>query len=118
MSLGYHYYETLQTSLSLQWIDKARAPETLGRLISVGAFASIVVYGLVWLTSDLLAMDYLWIYLIGGGVTAAIALLAWLGFPPFRKPVEQHKHLVLQKPNWPSSHLVFQSGRRGPILIS
>src|SRR3546814_6230216 len=28
MSLGYHYYETLQTSLSLQWIDKARAPRS------------------------------------------------------------------------------------------
>ncbi|MDH3474799.1 MAG: MFS transporter, partial [Rhodospirillales bacterium] len=30
MSLGYHYYETLQISLSLQWIDKKKAPETLG----------------------------------------------------------------------------------------
>jgi len=36
MSLGYHYYETLQISLSLQWIDKVRAPETLGRLIAAG----------------------------------------------------------------------------------
>ena len=62
MSLGYHYYETLQVSLSLQWIDKARAPETLGRLIAAGAVASIVVYGLVWITSDLLALDYLWIF--------------------------------------------------------
>lgn len=116
MSLGYHYYETLQTSLSLQWIDKARAPETLGRLISVGAFASIMVYGLVWLTSDLLAIDYLWIYLIGGAATAAIALVAWLGFPHFKQPVEQHKHMVLRKRYWLYYALVFMSGARRQIF--
>jgi len=117
MSLGYHYYETLQVSLSLQWIDKARAPETLGRIISVGAFASIVVYGLVWLTSDLLAMDYLWIYMIGGGATAAIALVAWLGFPQFAQPVEQHKHMVLRRRYWLYYALVFMSGARRQIFV-
>ena len=117
MSLGYHYYETLQISLSLQWIDKVRAPETLGRLISAGAVTSIVVYGLVWLTSDLLAMDYLWIYMIGGGATAVIALVAWLGFPQFKQPVEQHKHMVLRKRYWLYYALVFMSGARRQIFI-
>src|SRR3546814_17873646 len=32
MSLGYHYYATLQTPLSLQWIDKARATEPIGQI--------------------------------------------------------------------------------------
>ncbi|MGD8905959.1 MAG: MFS transporter, partial [Gammaproteobacteria bacterium] len=27
MSVGFHYYETIQSSLALQWIDKSRAPE-------------------------------------------------------------------------------------------
>ncbi len=117
MSLGYHYYETLQISLSLQWIDKARAPETLGRLIAAGSVTSIVVYALVWFTSDLLALDYLWIYLIGGGATAAIALVAWLGFPQFQQPVEQHKHMVLRKRYWLYYALVFMSGARRQIFI-
>ncbi|WP_193367386.1 MFS transporter [Pelagibius marinus] len=117
MSLGYHYYETLQISLSLQWIDKVRAPETLGRLISAGAVTSIVVYALVWFTSDLLALDYRWIYLIGGGATAAIALVAWLGFPQFEQPVEQHKHMVLRKRYWLYYALVFMSGARRQIFI-
>ncbi|MEQ9606161.1 MAG: MFS transporter, partial [Kiloniellaceae bacterium] len=117
MSLGYHYYETLQISLSLQWIDKVRAPETLGRLIAAGSLTSIVVYGLVWLTSDLLAMDYLWIYMIGGGATAVIALVAWLGFPQFKQPVEQHKHMVLRKRYWLYYALVFMSGARRQIFI-
>ena len=117
MSLGYHYYETLQISLSLQWIDKAKAPETLGRLIAAGAFTSIVVYALVWLTSDLLALDYLWVYLIGGGATAAIALVAWLGFPQFPQAVEQHKHMVLRKRYWLYYALTFMSGARRQIFV-
>ncbi len=117
MSLGYHYYETLQISLSLQWIDKVRAPETLGRLIAAGSVTSIVVYALVWFTSDLLALDYLWIYLIGGGATALIALVAWLGFPQFKQPVEQHKHMVLRKRYWLYYALVFMSGARRQIFI-
>jgi hypothetical protein len=40
MSVGFHYYETIQSSLALQWIDKARAPETFGRLIAVGSFTA------------------------------------------------------------------------------
>ena len=30
MSIGFHYYETVQSSLTLQWIPKDRAPEVLG----------------------------------------------------------------------------------------
>ncbi len=117
MSLGYHYYETLQTSLALQWIDKKRAPETLGRIIAVGSFTSIVVYGLIWLTSDFLGLEYFWIYLIGGGATVAIALFAWLGFPSFPQPVEQHKKLILRKRYWLYYALTFLSGARRQIFI-
>ena len=60
MSLGYHYYETIQISLSLQWVDKARAPETLGRIIAAGSFASVVTFGLVWLAFDLAGLDFKW----------------------------------------------------------
>ena len=30
MSLGYHYYATMETSLALQWIEQKRLPETMG----------------------------------------------------------------------------------------
>ena len=54
MSVGFHYYETIQTSLSLQWLDKDKAPEVLGRIIAVGAFTSIVTFGMIWLAFDLI----------------------------------------------------------------
>ena len=117
MSVGYHYYETLQTSLSLQWIDKARAPETLGRLIAAGSFSSVVVFGLIWLGNDVLELSYLVMYLIGGGATVAIALFAWLGFPRFSQPVEQHKHMVIRKRYWLYYALTFMSGARRQIFI-
>ena len=117
MSLGYHYYETVQTSLALQWIDKAKAPETLGRLIAVGSFAGLVSYGLVWVAFELAGLDFTWVYLIAGGATAAIAIFAWFAFPRFASPVEQHKHMVLRKRYWLYYALVFMSGARRQIFI-
>ncbi len=73
MSLGFHYYETLQTSLALQWIDKQSSAETLGRLIATGSFAAILTFGLIWLGNDLLQLDYQWLYLLTGGITVIIA---------------------------------------------
>ena len=35
-SIGFHYYETVNQSLQLQWIDKKRAPQVLGWLVAAG----------------------------------------------------------------------------------
>jgi hypothetical protein len=117
MSIGYHYYETIQISLSLQWIDKARAPEMLGRIIAVGSFTSIVIYGLIWLAFDILGLDFHWVYLLGGGLTAGIAIATWLAFPRFPEKVRQHKHLVLRARYWLYYVLTFMSGARRQIFI-
>ena len=51
MSTGFHYFETLKQSLSLQWLTKEEAPEMLGKLISVGALSSLFTYGAIWAVS-------------------------------------------------------------------
>ena len=117
MSLGYHYYETVQISLSLQWIDKARAPETLGRLIAAGSFAAIVTFGLIWLAVDLAGLDFAYVYLLGGGLTAVIAVLAWSAYPAFPEKVRQHRHMVLRRRYWLYYLLTFMSGARRQIFI-
>ncbi|MEW8148752.1 MAG: MFS transporter [Candidatus Thiodiazotropha endolucinida] len=117
MSIGFHYYETLQTSLALQWIDKSHSAETFGRLIAAGSFASIVTFGLIWMFDDLLGLDYQWIYLIMGGLTLVIASIAWLGFPLFPQKTEQHKHMVFRKRYWLYYTLTFMSGARRQIFI-
>ena len=53
MSIGFHYYETIQTSLTQQWIPKGQAAEIFGRLIAVGSLAAIIVFGTSFTSSYL-----------------------------------------------------------------
>ena len=46
-SIGFHYYETVNQSLQLQWLDKARAPLVLGWLVAAGSAATLASYGLI-----------------------------------------------------------------------
>jgi predicted MFS family arabinose efflux permease len=117
MSVGFHYYETLQTSLALQWTDPSNSAEVLGQLIAAGSFASILTFGLIWLGDNLLQLDYQWIYLVMGSLTLIIATVAWLGFPLFPQKTEQHKHMVLRKRYWLYYLLTFMSGARRQIFI-
>ncbi|HEY5701124.1 MAG TPA: MFS transporter [Gammaproteobacteria bacterium] len=117
MSVGFHYYETLQSSLALQWIDKSRAPETLGRIIAVGSFTSIIAFALVWVAFRKIGLEFAWVYAIGGGATVIIATVAWLCFPLFPEKVKQHKHMVLRKRYWLYYALTFMSGARRQIFI-
>jgi predicted MFS family arabinose efflux permease len=117
MSMGFHYYETLQTSLALQWMDKSSTAETLGRLIAAGSLASIVTFVLIWLGSDLLQLDYRWLYLTMGGLTVVVAIGVWLAFPHFPQHVEQHKHMLMRKRYWLYYLLTFMAGARRQIFI-
>ncbi len=117
MSIGYHYYETVQSSLALQWLDKKDTPEFLGKVIAVGSLTSMASFALIWLCSDLLDLGYRFIYAAGGGATAAIAITCWLVFPRFEEKVEQHKTMVLRRRYWLYYLLTFLSGARRQIFV-
>jgi hypothetical protein len=117
MSVGYHYYETIQTSLSLQWLDKDKAPEVLGRIIAVGAFTSIVTFGMIWLAFDLAGLGFTVVYALGGAATVLIALICAVSFPQFPVKIRQHRHMVLRKRYWLYYALTFLSGARRQIFI-
>ncbi len=117
MSIGFHYYETMQTSLTQQWVAKDRAAEIFGQLIAVGSFAAIIAFFLIWLGTSLLDLDYRWLYLIFGGSTMLLALLAWLAFPTLAQQTVQHKHMVLRRRYWLYYALTFMSGARRQIFM-
>ena len=117
MSLGYHYFETVHSSLCLQWIDKDKAPELLGRVIAVGAFSSIVVYGFIWITFELLGIDFSLVYFLGGCATVVIGLVCWLLFQQFPVKVKQNRQMVLRRRYWLYYALTFLSGARRQIFI-
>ncbi len=117
MSVGFHYFESLHQSLTLQWIDKKSAPEVMGKIVSARSFAALISFGIVYLMLDAAGFDLKWVYLIGGGVTLAIALYAWFGFPEFKATVEQSKQIVIRKRYWLWYALVFMSGARRQIFV-
>jgi len=117
MSVGFHYYETVAGSLALQWIDKANAPQALGRILAAGSAASVITFCLVWLAFEYLQLGYGWTYMLCGGITFAIGLLCWFAFPMFPAKVPQHKHMVLRRRYWLYYALTFLSGARRQIFI-
>lgn len=117
MSLGFHYYETVQSSLALQWIPKERAPETLGRIIAVGSFTGILAYLLVWVAFTTMGLDFKFVYLAGGGITCLIALFCWRAFPHYEAEIIQNKKVVLRKRYWLYYGLTFFSGARRQIFV-
>ena len=117
MSIGYHYYETIQNSLSLQWIAKERAPLVLGKLIAVGSFTSLGAYFLIYLGLSALGLGYTTTFAVGGLVSVLLALIAVLYFPYYPSKSIQHKHLVLRKRYWLYYLLTFLSGARRQIFV-
>jgi hypothetical protein len=116
MSIGFHYFEVVKQSLALQWFNKKEAPQALGKLISVGAITSLLVYVVLWCMLELLSLDYVWIFLIGGGICCGLAVFMWLGFPKFTAEHEQTTKLVLRKRYWLFYALKFLSGARRQIF--
>jgi hypothetical protein len=116
-SVGFHYYETINQSLQLQWLSKDRAPVMIGRIVSASAFGSLVVFGLIIVAWRGLGLSYQTVYWAAGGSCAIIALAAWLLYPRFQAPVVQHKTMILRGRYWLYYALVFIGGARRQIFV-
>jgi hypothetical protein len=117
MSIGFHYYYTLQQSLTLQWIDKSRSPVVMGRQSAAESIAALAAFASIWLGMEYLAVEFKWMYLMGGGLALVIAVAAWLVFPQFSHSVPQRKHLFLRRRYWLYYALTLMSGARRQIFI-
>ncbi|SMH52789.1 MFS transporter [Maritimibacter sp. HL-12] len=116
-SIGFHYYETVNQSLQLQWIDRARAPQMLGWLMAIGSAASLVAYGLLVVTWKTFDLSYNFVYLASGGFTLAVAILAWAFYPKFESPEPQIKTFVLRRRYWLYYALQAMAGARRQIFV-
>lgn len=116
MSTGFHYFETLKQSLSLQWLSKEEAPEMLGKFISVGALASLFTYGAIWVLLEQLKLEFKTVYLLAGGIGFVLIMIMAFAFPEFKTEVPQNKKLVLRKRYWLYYALTFMSGARRQIF--
>jgi predicted MFS family arabinose efflux permease len=117
MSTGFHYFYTVQQSLTLQWIEKERAPEVMGRLSSTASIAALVAYAGVWISMEYLGVGYKALYLWAGGAALLLALAAAVYFPGFPQKVAQRKHLLMRRRYWLFYALTFMSGARRQIFV-
>lgn len=117
MSTGFHYFYTVQQSLTLQWIEKERAPEVMGRLSSAASIAALIAFGFVWAGIEYLGLDYRLLYLLAGGAVVVLAIAVWFLFPSFPHVVPQTKHLLMRRRYWLYYALTFMSGARRQIFI-
>ncbi|MDU8942781.1 MFS transporter [Ovoidimarina sediminis] len=116
-SIGFHYYETVNQSLQLQWIEKERAPQVLGWIVAVGSGASLLSYGALVVTWKTFDLSYNFVYLMSGGACAVIAIYCMIAFPQFEAPNPQTKKLILRRRYWLYYALQFMSGARRQIFL-
>jgi len=117
MSTGFHYFETIKNSLSLQWLSKEEAPQVLGKLIAIGSITSLVLYGCIWVFLQIFEIDYLILFLITGIICIFISILLFIGFPIFSSKIIQNKQIILRKRYWLYYALIFLSGARRQIFV-
>jgi len=117
MSVGFHYYETMSQSLTLQWVNKEKTPYFLGRMLSVKSVASLLAFASIWLLMDQLHWSYQATYLSFGMLGLLLTIIISLLFKQFPAPIEQTKKLVLRKKYWLFYALTFFSGARRQIFV-
>jgi hypothetical protein len=116
-SIGFHYFETVNQSLQLQWLSRERAPKALGLILGAASATSLAVYGAIALWGWLGSGDFRPVYYIGGGLCVALTLFAWAAYPQFEGPARQGKRIVLRRRYWLYYALTFMSGARRQIFV-
>ena len=116
-SIGFHYYETVNQSLQLQWLTKKEAPQKLGLLVAAGSSATLVAYVLIVLGWKIFNLSYNFVYMVAGGITVLVTLYCLFMFPRFIAPHPQLKKMVLRRRYWLYYSLQFMAGARRQIFF-
>lgn len=117
MSIGFHYLETLNQSLALQWLSKDKAPIILGKITAAKSFTSLIVFILIYLMMKYYSIEYRYVYAFFGGITLIVGVISWITFEHFEDEVVQEKKIVLKKEYWLFYVLTFFAGARRQIFI-
>jgi hypothetical protein len=116
MSFGFHYYETTNQSLTLQYFDATRSARVFGKLRSLASGSSVVVGILIYCLAAFL--NYSQIYLIIGGAIVLASIWGMLHDPTHPDIIPQRKKMVFRKKYWLFYFLTFMSGARRQIFMA
>jgi len=119
MSFGFHYYETTNQSLTLQYFDTATSPLIFGRLRSLAAATSIVAGLLLFLMG--LVFSYRVMFLLVGILILAAGVWGLLQDPTHQGVAPQHRKMIFRRKYCKYSlyyFLTFMAGARRQIFMA
>ena len=116
-SIGFHYYETVNQSLQLQWLKKETAPSSIGWIVAAGSGSAFFVYIaiiILWLN---LNFNYFFIYFFAGLLCLLIVAFSFFYYPQFHIGKKQKLSIVIKRRYWVYYTLQFFSGARRQIFV-
>jgi predicted MFS family arabinose efflux permease len=116
MSFGFHYYETTNQSLTLQYFDAAAAPWVFGKQRSYAAASNIAIGLAIYFLA--MFLEYRKIYLLVGLLVMGTALWGFRQNPENRGLPKQRKKLILRRRYGLYYLLTFLAGARRQIFIA
>jgi hypothetical protein len=116
MSFGFHYFETTNQSLTLQYFDKDTSPLVIGKLRSYGAATNVAIGILIFLLSYI--MSYTSTFALIGLLILFVGIWG-ISKNPIRESMPiQNKGMVLKKKYWLYYFLTFMAGARRQIFVA
>lgn len=115
MSFGFHYYESTNQSLTLQYFSTAVSPLIFGRLRALGAISSVAAGLLVYVLGGF--AQYREMYLVIGCLVLAAGLWGLFQNPTHAGVIPQRKKMILRRKYTLFYLLTFLSGARRQIFV-
>jgi len=115
-SFGFHYYETTNMSLTLQYFGPGESPWVFGKLRSMAAASSIAIGLAVFVLASFL--DFKAIYLIIGALIILVALWGFTRNPTDKTLLPQRNKMIFRQKYALFYFLTFMSGARRQIFIA
>ncbi|MBI9067283.1 MAG: MFS transporter [Salinivirgaceae bacterium] len=115
MSVGFHYFETVNQSLTLQYFNKKEAPLMIGKIKSMAALTNIIVGVIIWFSSQKFSLS--WHFMVAGGIVMSIGIYSLFKNPVNKNLVPQQKKMVLKRKYWLFYLLNFLGGARRQIFV-
>lgn len=116
MSFGFHYFETTNQSLTLQYFDKQTSPLVIGKLRSYGAATNIAVGIFIFMVSY--GLSYKSTYALVGVIILIAGLWGFYQNPTREGMTIQHKKMILKGKYWLYYALTFMAGARRQIFVA
>jgi len=116
MSFGFHYFETTNQSLTLQYFDKETAPIVFGKLRSIASASNIGIGLLLFIISSYFSFKSLYMMI---GFFIVMGAIVALSMDPSREDLPiQHNKMIFRKKYSLFYFLTFMAGARRQIFMA